>query len=491
LALALAAVLRWPLLVRPLQDLDEPNFASIAALCQGGGALYADGGVDNKPPAIFWVYQLAFTLGGRYAMRLVHLLAIVAVLATAYLLAQVARRLGGARAAFWAALLYGVFSMAPDPRVQAANTENFMMLPLAAAVWIAVQDRWPRWLRLAGVGASIAVACLCKQIALVSLGVALVAVATPAATGRARPRSFLTGAAACALGFALPLAGVAAWLAAHHTLGAALHWTVTRLSSHYGPSAWSIPIRQLLADGALRTLLFALATLPLCLAAILRLRDGGERSPAERMVVAWLLVSALGVIAGGHFFDHYFIQLIGPLAVLGGLYIAEHARPTWDAGIGLFAVGLMLFAASCDGYDYRPFWRHPKPDYGKLAQAIRSRTRDDERIFVWGNAPAIYVLSDRLPATRFVGFLRGLRRSQGEAPQGAWDAGPEVWPLLADDFARHAPALIVDTSTGDYRDFRGYPMSRFPAVQALVASGYARDGEVEGATLYRRVAGER
>lgn len=238
------------------------------------------------------------------------------------------------------------------------------------------------------------------------------------------------------------------------------------------------------------TLLFVLATLPLSVAAIARLRGAARRPLAERLLVVWLLVSALGVVAGGHFFDHYFLQLTGPLAVLAGLHTSERARGAWPVGIGLFAFGLVLFAVG-DDYEHRPIWRRHNPDYQRLAQAIRSRTGDDERIFVWGNAPSIYVLSDRVPATRFVGFLRGLHRGEGEAPDAAWDAGPEVWPLLADDFARHPPELIVDTSTGDFHEFGRYPMSRFPAVQALVTSGYVRDGEIEGATLYRRVPRER
>lgn len=188
-------------------------------------------------------------------MSVVHLFVILAVVGTAYLLARVAGRLGGERAALHCAVLYGVFSMAPAPQVQAANTENFMMLPLAAAMWLAVEDDWPRLLRLFAMGALIALASLCKQVALVSVGLALAAAAAPVAPGRSRAWSFSTGAAACTLGLALPLAAVAAWLAAHHTLGPALHWTVTRVFSHYGPSAWSSPWRGPLADGALRTLL--------------------------------------------------------------------------------------------------------------------------------------------------------------------------------------------------------------------------------------------
>jgi 4-amino-4-deoxy-L-arabinose transferase-like glycosyltransferase len=489
LALVTGALLRWPLLIRPIQDLDEATFASIAALLQAGGALYGDGGVDNKPPLVFLVYQFAFTLAGRYAMWAVHLLVILTVVATAWLLAQVARRLGGERAGFYTALLYGVFSMAPDPTVLAANTENFMMLPMAAAMACLVHDRWPRALRLAGFGAGIAIAFLFKQIALLSLGVGLLAALEPEEHAGGRIRSVAGGVAACGIGFALPLAGMAGWLAAQHELGAALHWTVERLLSHHGPSVWAAPLGKLLVDGAIMTLLFVGTALPLCLAATLRLRAASDRDGHQRLLVGWLLLSAIGVIAGGHFFDHYYTPLVGPLAVLGGLYLATRGRRAWNLAIGGFAAGLMLFAAIISGDNHQPFWRRAVRDYEKLAPSIRSRTRADERIFVWGNAPGVYVMADRLPATRFVGFLRGLRRAEGQAPEGAWDGGPEVWALLADDFARHPPALIIDTSPANFNSFGAYPLGRFPAVQALVASGYVRDAVIDGVTYYRRMSG--
>ena len=490
LPFAITAALRWPLFLRPLQDLDEPNFASIAALCTVDGPLYGDGGVDNKPPGIFWAYQLAFAFGGRFAMATVHLLCIAVVIATAFVLARIARRLGGDRAGFYTALFYGVFSMAYDPRMMAANTENFMMLPLAASMWLLVRDEPPTIARSTGAGALIAAACLFKQVAVVSLGVVLLALAAPLLTrGARRWRALgpaLGGAVACGLGFAAVCAIVAAVLAAQHTLTAALHWTVLRLFSHYGPSAWSGSFVGHLGDALVSIAVFVLTALPLCLAAFLGLRKRGEHAAAEQLIVAWLLSSVLGVVAGGHFSGHYFIQLLAPLALLAGLYLAQRPARAWTGAVAFFAFGLMTFAALVDPLTYQPFWRHPRPDYGVLARAIDARTQRGERIFVWGNAPAIYVLSDRLPATRFVGFLRGLRRSESESPQDAWDAGPEVWPLLAADFARHPPALVVDTATGNYREFGAYPMARFPAVQELVAAGYVPEEQVEGATLYRR-----
>jgi len=51
-----------------LLDGDEAVYGSIAALVNQGGALYGDGGVDNKPPGIFWTYAATFDLFGTYQM---------------------------------------------------------------------------------------------------------------------------------------------------------------------------------------------------------------------------------------------------------------------------------------------------------------------------------------------------------------------------------------------------------------------------------------
>src|ERR1700694_3878234 len=45
-----------PSFLHRLLDGDEAIYGSIAALLNSGGQLYGPGGVDNKPPGIFWVY---------------------------------------------------------------------------------------------------------------------------------------------------------------------------------------------------------------------------------------------------------------------------------------------------------------------------------------------------------------------------------------------------------------------------------------------------
>ena len=142
LALGAVALLRWPLLLRRLQDLDEPNFASIAALARTGRSTATAASTTSRPASSGSISSRSPSAAATRC-RAVHLLCVAAVLATAFILGRVARRIAGERAGFYTALLYGVFSMAYDPRMMAANTENFMMLPLAASMWLLVRATRP------------------------------------------------------------------------------------------------------------------------------------------------------------------------------------------------------------------------------------------------------------------------------------------------------------------------------------------------------------
>src|SRR5713226_6258793 len=76
-----------------LLDGDEAIYGSIAALMNLGDPLYAQGGVDNKPPGIFWVYAVTFRVFGTYQMTAIHAIALLFIAATCLLLFMIGRRL--------------------------------------------------------------------------------------------------------------------------------------------------------------------------------------------------------------------------------------------------------------------------------------------------------------------------------------------------------------------------------------------------------------
>jgi hypothetical protein len=441
-----------------LLDIDEANYGAIAALMNAGGRLYADGGVDNKAPVVFWVYAAAFRLFGLYNLTAVHVFKVAVVLATAGVLAAIAKHLGGRAAAWIAALLYIAFSAAGYPKLAAANTEVLMMLPLSLSFLLLLRRRW------VAAAALLALACFTKQVAVLQL-----ALFPLAALLERSWRPLLLGTAGFAAGLAV-LVGVLA-------LGASVtgwwHWTVASVLTSYGPSAWSGGQLASAIEGGL--LPWIEAAIGLLLAALAGLRR------AAPLLAGWLLTAGLGALAGGHFFGHYFIELVGPAAVLAAGFLANwrwaSARPARAALVtGLLAAPAVLFTAG--DYSQNVVPANPVDAY------LAAHTAPGARIFVWGDAPDVYVYAGRLPATRFSGFLRGLPRGSGTPPVN-WDTTPEVWSELEADFAAHPAALIADTSTAGWNAFGPYPMSRFPQLAAIVSARYVKQAVVDGVTIYR------
>jgi hypothetical protein len=144
-------------------------------------------------------------------------------------------------------------------------------------------------------------------------------------------------------------------------------------------------------------------------------------------------------------------------------------------------IGWGLFDLTADPLTYD--FRAPVPQHQAVAAYIRSHTRPNDRVFVWGNWPALYVESDRVMASRFPGFLRGFARGSGLPPNN-WDTTPEVWPELQADLIRNAPALIVDTAPGDWSDFSMYPMSNYPVLADFVSSRYHVVATIDRVVVY-------
>ncbi len=467
----LIVLARLPSLLGTYFDGDEGTFAAIAMRLRDG-ALYEAGGVDNKFPGIYWIYGLAFRLGGGWSMRTVHALALLFVLATAALLHRAA---GGGRAGRLAALFYGVFTVVGPPKLQAAITEIFMMLPLAAAFCLGVRARPSSAGARQGLldGAMVALGCAFKQVAAAQLAVSVVA-----AVHHGRGRSALWPLA----GFALGLGALFGAVAATATLDGLGHWAIASLFAKYGPSGWSAARMAPLLVARVLPFLGGTALL-WWLACSRRPHDA-----TDRLAIAWTAASVLAVLAGGRFFPHYFVQLVAPLSVLAARALDAHlagARARLCRRLAIAGVAIPLAGALALTIPFDP-WSGgvgaSRPDLEAVAREIRARTPPEGRILVWGSSGLLYLASERRPATRFVGFLRGLDRGNLEPAARAWDVAEAVWPALDEDLARTPPDLVVDLASSPDTDMHAYPMSSFPALSRLRAS-CMRVAEIDGVTL--------
>lgn len=478
-----------------LLDGDEAIYGSIAALMNAGGKLYAEGGVDNKPPGIFWVYAATFQLAGTYQMAAIHAVGFLVMAATCVLLFIAARGIAGVRAGLIAALIYGILTGAGNPRLLATNTEVLMMLPLTASVLLMLRRQW-LWS-----GALLVAAGAFRQSAAVNV------LLVPVAFALLEPRErWLRASAMFAGGLLGGLLAGALVLGLSGSLAGFWRWTIGSLYG-YATTNWTPSLLWLRARDSV--LPFVIDDVVVWVAALAFAIRWKRLPPAERLLVAWLAVSVVGSLAGGHLSWHYFIQVMGPLALLAALAIdaalatrrvvaqtdssPQPSPPRWGkrrwvagamiVGLGVPMLGWGAYDVAADPltYDFSP----PVPQHQLVAAYIHDHTQASDRVFVWGDWPALYVESDRKMAGRFPGFLRGFARGSGQPPNN-WDTTSDVWPLLQADLAQNPPALIVDTAAAAWSDFSMYPMQNYPALANLVASQYHAVATVDSVVIYAR-----
>ena len=462
-----------PAFVHRLLDGDEAIYSSIAALMNTGAPLYGAGGVDNKPPGVFWVYAATFQVAGTYQMTAIHAVGLAVISATCVLLYLIGRDVAGVRTGLLAALFYGVLTAAGNPRLLATNTEMLMMLPLTASVLLMLRRRW-LWSGLLLVAAGAF-----RQVAAVNVLLAVVGLfwLEPPSNRWRAALGFSGGIAAGLIAGALTLALTG-------SVPGFWRWTVGSLYG-YASTNWIPTFVWARARDSLLPFFVDMAVL--WIAAVAVATRWERLNLKERMVVVWLALGMVGSIAAGHLSWHYFIQAMGPLALSGALCFERFSLRRWVVsiaalGIALPAVFWWVFNFSADPltYDFSP---PTAPQHETVAAYIRDHTTADQRVFVWGNWPALYVESDRLMASRFPGFLRGFARGSGLPPDN-WDTTPDVWPALESELSGHPPALIVDTAAAGWSDFSMYPMSNYPVLAGLVATRYHEVATVDGVVIY-------
>lgn len=454
---ALVCLTRAPSFVRPLWNSDEGYLAVQARILAGGGELY-ETVVDRKPPLVPWLYEAAFAVCGSGSLTSVRVLAILAQLATAVLLASLARRRWGERAGCTAGVLYVLASIGLNPEdAQAATFEVFILPCTAAAMWCADRRRW----RTAGV--AVACAFLTKQTG----GAVLVPVLWLLWRYEVGPRRGLLG---LAVGLAAPVLGAALLT----DPAGFVFWTVTG-SGAYASFAGSE--LHVLSRGLTNTAILAVACAGL-IPPVLRALRVARTGSAELWL--WFGSSSAAVLAGFHFFGHYYLQLIPAAALLAtaALQILPRHR----------LVTAVLTSVCCCALFLAWGLLAPRPELAhaqRLAAAVDHRTDPGDRVLVWGMHPETYWLADRTPASRYLtaGFLTNYSGGRDGPQVGEKYAVEGAWPVFRAELTARPPALVVDDSRG-----KPYAPDRVRSLRRLLTAGYEEAGTVDGAVLYARTS---
>lgn len=524
----LLCALRLPLADYPIRDVDESVSALIAVEWLEGGVPYRDA-IDQRGPVTYILYALTFLVAGQHNMLAVHWVLLLLIFGGCLLLFRFAAELGGERlpsphnipshqaldlpTGYLAALLLAVCSFTyRRSQMLAFHTEWPVIILSTLGMW------WV-WRRLqqsaAGrvpepavvgslflAGLAFGGAFLSKQPAVFDGAAAGgFLLAWQWRWGKLFHRQTLLRATALAGGFFTVLGLCIGYFAFAGALGDFYLYFWQYNVEHYTaviPAADRLHAldpflhrRHYLTANPLLFLACALA-LARVVSAIF---ERGRRAVNTRFfLVLWLLAAYFGASYSGRNFGHYFIQILAPACLLTALLLRElwlragggkeSASRAWTLGRRAALVALVVVGL---GYSVHRFGDdaalaklgEPPPRPGAqeaLVEHLQRSTSPEDRIFVWGYNPEIYVLAHRRPATRYsnTNYLTGMLPWENHAPEidtsehivdGAWD-------ILMAELEATPPAVIIDTAIGNHRYYRKYPIEDFPRLETYLHQHY-------------------
>jgi hypothetical protein len=452
-AAALAVLFRLPFLHAPLTA-DEGGYAEAARLWARGDTLYRDIWVD-RPQGLLLVFRAVVAAGSSSdVIRGAAMLVGAATVVATFLLAL---RLVGRTAAIAAAVLMA--TAGTSPFVESFTLAGELVASLVAVLALLVfpsylSSRRVAWLVLAGFLAGCAL--MVKQSAFDAL---LAMLAYLAWTERRRamwPALTLVGAAAVPV-----VAGALSAVTFHRWWFAVVGYRDSGDSIVTGSFVHRLDLLANSLPSAARGL-----GLLLVLAVV-----GWRGSPL--LVRMWLGAAALGVIGGGNFHFHYYLQLVPPLSILAGAGVAailagrRRVLAAVAAGVAIatavVTVPLWFDSATAQAKAIWPDDPHLQHD-AALVRYADAHTRPGQKLLVLWGAADVYYLADRPPAIPYMW-------------QQNVQAIPGVLGRARGVLAGKEPALVAAVQRPDAVDASG-------KTAAILASAYRLAAVVDGVAVY-------
>lgn len=428
--LVLVAVLRVPTLFEPVWYGDESISLVVGRAIRSSAVLYKDIH-DNKTPFLYLIAGFAYSLPIFKSILAVWNIASIVLfwtLSRLIFLAELTKNSTKLQslAPFVSTLFFALLTTIPWWEGNIANGEIFMIGPSVAAmcfVWIYVHksalgkktSNWMLWFA----GFSLALAFLFKHPAITD-GVAIVLFLWAASPSLKISPKFFRQLLSLASGFLVPVVITLIFFVVIGSFNDFLSSVIIQNFSYL--SSWSTGAAVYQSNPTESTGLIIRAIVAIVASSgivIFRRR----LTHTDRLLYLWFIWSFFGATLSGRPYAHYLIQIIPPLSLIISRSIFFPQPRTITAS--LITIVSLLFT-----WMYIPFWTYPTWSYygnalaymaGKKTQAeyyqwfdpevltiygvsawISQRSHPTDRLYVWGDQPAIYLLTNKQPITKYI-----------------------------------------------------------------------------------------
>lgn len=396
-------LLRLPSLFEPYWYGDEGIYLTIGQAIKSGLILFRQIH-DNKPPTLYYLATIGQTVFG---FRLL-LTVFMAFANLAFLL--LAKKLLPRRFAIISFYVFLIFSSIPLIEGNIANAEVFMLLPTILAFYLFFSSPITNY-RLLITGLLLGFAFTIK----VPVAVEFIFLCFWLLVFNFKKLKFLvTSYLLLVIGFLLPISLWAVYFYLHHAFNDFIFAAILQNFGYL--SSWATGTHSGSATGSG---LMVKAIILLVSYVVLFIPYHQKKLDKKNFfILAWFVTTLFGALLSSRPYPHYLLQVLPPLSLIIGLVSSRKY---------LYLVPLFILAiiiTSFKFYYYEPFsyylnfYSHiigvrstvayqnyfsaEVPFTYQMATYVKSHTQPSDSIFIWGDQPFVYALSQRLPSSKFV-----------------------------------------------------------------------------------------
>ncbi|OGH17378.1 MAG: hypothetical protein A3C30_04210 [Candidatus Levybacteria bacterium RIFCSPHIGHO2_02_FULL_40_18] len=420
------AALRFPSLFEPYWYGDEGVYQVVGTAIRQGRILYSEIW-DNKPPILYLIYAL-FN-GEQFYVRLASLIVGIGTIVVFYYLAiKIFKNL---YSIYFSTAFFALMFSLPVLEGNIANAENFMLLPVIGAFYYVVASSSTpiksgsknRFLFTFMAGVLMSFAFLTKTVAIFDMAALFIALFVlrffeemhlTAKNIHRHIRAIINGLeqeTVLVIGFIAPIIVTILYFLFVEVLVDFLRATFSQNVGYVGYGNFF-----LFPMGFLYLKLFLLLFLLLL---VVRYREHLGKNGI--LIFIWLAFSIFNAFFSQRPYTHYLLVAIAPFSLFIG-YMIENKKLSMVT-LPLLIVMLLLilsvfrlnFRKAIPYYenflsfifnnksveDYQAFFDKKTPRDYEISNFVKTKTNTSEGIFIWGDNPQVYKLSEKLPPGRY------------------------------------------------------------------------------------------
>ncbi len=409
-------LLRLPSLLEPYWYGDEGINQVLGLAIKTGRLLYRDIW-DNKPPLLYMLYSLLNS--DQFTLRLVSLVfGILSLIVFFALSRKLFEEKEGNKIAILSTIIFGLLFALPIVEGNIANAENFMLLPIILSGFIiySAKERLKKNILMLS-GLMLGIAFLFKIVGIFDFAaffLFLFILNLPRKISNLKNTIYAQFyfLLPFIFGFVFPIAFSSLFFL-FHGLSAFKYFleaSFIRNIDYVGYGNKFIVPQGLLISKLLILSLFLLF--------LFAKRNNFSRTTL--FILIWFAFSLFNAFFSGRPYTHYILVFIPSFSLLVGLIFWEKRYRFSLVLILIISSYLIInnfwiynkvlpyyqnFFSFITGREsvvqYRSFFDKNTPVDYELAQFIKTKTKKDDNIFIWGNNAQLYTLSDKLPPGRY------------------------------------------------------------------------------------------